>query len=445
MTFIAPYSTIYTMTPKTPTYSLAVSFALIFYVSSFPDNALAAQCGACQCAPAPNQDNNNPITEVTVNPEYRLDGGQASSIQVGTRVGVDFTPRDSNRRPTNIPVQPVWDCGSSPVSLRSLCPVAILVVTGPGQVTCNLSVSGVPANKTVSFKVGDGTGGSSGGTGTGVSGSSGDPANANEKACGRKDTSGKYVFCKTISGTETCVEKYSDPSECGGSSTCSVIETTECGTAGGILTKDPAAPAVKADNLGVLIADIFNWSLSVLGIAVFSIIIFSGAQWLLAGGNPGTIGKAKGRIWNAILGAILLLSAYVILKVINPDFVKQSTTLPPIKNQAQTGTGGTGQNPPAQAPVSGTQGASCTQDNECSGQLQCINNRCDFNAGAGTAGAPCSGSNQCSGQLRCFGSFTGTCFLPGNPGQRYGACINGQCDGQLKCADNKYGDKFCDF
>ena len=81
-------------------------------------------------------------------------------------------------------------------------------------------------------------------------------------------------------------------------------------------------------DLGDLIQKIFGWSLSVLGIAVFVMVFYAGFLWLTAAGNTSRIGEARSRITNAVFGAVLLLSSYLILYTINPDFVKCTFNLP---------------------------------------------------------------------------------------------------------------------
>src|SRR3989344_1854687 len=75
-------------------------------------------------------------------------------------------------------------------------------------------------------------------------------------------------------------------------------------------------------SLGDLIGQVFNYSIQILGLIVFIMILFSGFQWLFAGGNPGTIGKARARISQALLGAVILLASFLILNTINPDLIK---------------------------------------------------------------------------------------------------------------------------
>lgn len=93
-------------------------------------------------------------------------------------------------------------------------------------------------------------------------------------------------------------------------------------------------------NLGQLISQIFTWSLGILGISVFVMFFYSGFLWLTAAGNTSKVGEARGHMTNAVFGAILLLSSYLILYTINPDFVKNTVNLPGL------GTTTTGTNPP---------------------------------------------------------------------------------------------------
>lgn len=81
-------------------------------------------------------------------------------------------------------------------------------------------------------------------------------------------------------------------------------------------------------NLGGLIQQIFAWSLGILGISLFVMFFYSGFLWLTAAGNTSKIGEARTHMTNAVFGAILLLSSYLILYTINPDFVKNTVNLP---------------------------------------------------------------------------------------------------------------------
>jgi len=87
-------------------------------------------------------------------------------------------------------------------------------------------------------------------------------------------------------------------------------------------------PTEGLQTFGELFTFIFAWSLRLLGIAVFVRIFYAGILWFTAAGNTAKVTDAKGKMTNAILGAILLLSAYLILYTINPDLVGGTWTLP---------------------------------------------------------------------------------------------------------------------
>lgn len=78
----------------------------------------------------------------------------------------------------------------------------------------------------------------------------------------------------------------------------------------------------NAQDLGQFINSIYIWSIGIVGLAVFIQFIRAGLTYLLAAGNASTTGKAKEMMQHAVLGAILLLSAYLILNVINPDLTQ---------------------------------------------------------------------------------------------------------------------------
>ena len=73
---------------------------------------------------------------------------------------------------------------------------------------------------------------------------------------------------------------------------------------------------------GEFIKQIYTFSISIVGILVFVQFLRGGWLYLMAAGNVGNVAKAKSLMINAIVGAIILFSAYLILYVINPDLVR---------------------------------------------------------------------------------------------------------------------------
>lgn len=65
---------------------------------------------------------------------------------------------------------------------------------------------------------------------------------------------------------------------------------------------------------------LYAWIGSVVGIIAVLIMVYSGVQISMAGGDTGVVEKAKNRIMEAILGLIVLFLAGLILYTINPGF-----------------------------------------------------------------------------------------------------------------------------
>lgn len=106
----------------------------------------------------------------------------------------------------------------------------------------------------------------------------------------------------------------------------------------------PAAHAaiglpVFSGGFGDFIRQIYNFAIAMVGIAVFIQFLRAGLSYLYAAGNAGETMHAKEMMQNAIMGAILLLSAYLILNVINPDLTNVSLfSLPSVSPSATTTT-----------------------------------------------------------------------------------------------------------
>lgn len=95
-----------------------------------------------------------------------------------------------------------------------------------------------------------------------------------------------------------------------------------------ILPSASQPPFVQPKDLGELAVSLYKWSLRIIGLAVLIVFFIGLFMQLTAAGLPVQVGQAKSLMTNAAMGAALLLAAYVILNTINPDFVKQSGTLP---------------------------------------------------------------------------------------------------------------------
>jgi len=68
--------------------------------------------------------------------------------------------------------------------------------------------------------------------------------------------------------------------------------------------------------LSGLINGIANWLTGLIGLVVVLIIIIAGVQMIASAGNPEAIKAARGRLTNAIIGLVTLLSMRLILTLI---------------------------------------------------------------------------------------------------------------------------------
>jgi len=80
-----------------------------------------------------------------------------------------------------------------------------------------------------------------------------------------------------------------------------------------ISIEDVASGSYDTDlTLSSVIGSIIQIALGLLGIILLVIIIYSGFEWMTAGGNSDKVESAKTRMINAVIGLILILAAYAI-------------------------------------------------------------------------------------------------------------------------------------
>jgi len=70
------------------------------------------------------------------------------------------------------------------------------------------------------------------------------------------------------------------------------------------------------------ISYIYEWGISLGGIAVFIMLVWAGIEYLTSAGDPGKMRSAIKRIKSSILGLALLLTSWLILNTINPQLVR---------------------------------------------------------------------------------------------------------------------------
>jgi TRAP-type C4-dicarboxylate transport system permease small subunit len=89
-------------------------------------------------------------------------------------------------------------------------------------------------------------------------------------------------------------------------------------------------PGYSSYNLSSYLQWVFAFAISIAGILAVLMIVIGGIQYITAYGNPNQIENAKNRIYQALLGLLLAISAWLILNTINPDLIKGVLNITPI-------------------------------------------------------------------------------------------------------------------
>ena len=82
----------------------------------------------------------------------------------------------------------------------------------------------------------------------------------------------------------------------------------------------PDSPNVK-----VVLVNIVSWMLEILGLITFIAFIISGGQYLMASGNDKMIETAKKNMTYSVIGIIVALSGFVIIRAIDMALRATST------------------------------------------------------------------------------------------------------------------------
>lgn len=115
----------------------------------------------------------------------------------------------------------------------------------------------------------------------------------------------------------------------------------------------------SATELGQLVGIFYSYALEIAGLCVFLVVVYAGFSYMfgeVSGGSAQTI------VQNAVIGLVLLYSAYIILSAISCDLVGSSGCSSNISSSTPTSGGGAASpfsgaaQPPAQQPLPTFQG-----------------------------------------------------------------------------------------
>lgn len=206
---------------------------------------------------------------------------------------------------------------------------------------------------------------------------------------------------------------------------------------------------------GAFIANFYQFALMIGGVLAFGIIVYGGVKYMASAGNPSGQSDAKEWIWAALLGLLLLVGAYFILSVVNPQLL--NLNLPTLTSVDLTSVsvpgGGTGTGSPSgagkcQAPTTGN----CTVANlqqTCLGSNAALFGAICANESGGAASIK-SGTDYCNGpngqkesvSIGLFQVNLTNSWKQNVDGQNCGNAFQGQavsCSGKGPCTTGSHG------
>lgn len=87
------------------------------------------------------------------------------------------------------------------------------------------------------------------------------------------------------------------------------------------------APNLPLEALQGVVSELYTYSLKIVGLCVFVMFLLAGIGYILPDSfRPSQLNDQVGIIKDAVIGLVLLFSAYLILNTINPDLVGGGTT-----------------------------------------------------------------------------------------------------------------------
>ena len=198
--------------------------------------------------------------------------------------------------------------------------------------------------------------------------------------------------------------------------------------------------------------------LGLAGLFALIQIVRGGIQRAVSGGNPSAVGEANDMIWQAILGLVLALSAYLILNTINPDLVnlkfapldiRIAPPIGPIENPEQKRPGlgqqcsiGIGCESPLECSVS-TSPPTCKQSSVPNNEKPGLNQSCSPVIGCRTQTPALVCEQIGTGEDAFFECIERTQLLGQNQICNSQINLNGGCRPELRCKLTSLGRSTC--
>ncbi|MEZ4156623.1 MAG: pilin [Candidatus Paceibacterota bacterium] len=127
-------------------------------------------------------------------------------------------------------------------------------------------------------------------------------------------------------------EDEATPQEANADAVDAAAKTTPDGTVDLIVDIPGTGGSVNAhQGLGNYINIIYRWAIGIGALLALAIIVFAGVRYVASAGKPAVQADAKGWIFDAIIGLVLLIGAAVLLYTINPRILNIGSSDEPIR------------------------------------------------------------------------------------------------------------------
>ena len=87
-----------------------------------------------------------------------------------------------------------------------------------------------------------------------------------------------------------------------------------------------AATGLGKSDIRWTAARVVQIGLGLLGILATVLIVYAGFKWMTAAGNEEQAGEAKKIMYQAVIGLVIIMSAYSIVRFVLPSLFKATTT-----------------------------------------------------------------------------------------------------------------------
>jgi hypothetical protein len=88
--------------------------------------------------------------------------------------------------------------------------------------------------------------------------------------------------------------------------------------------QDPGGDADTA--LANIVGNIIDGALALIGLVLLAMLVWGGFDWMMAGGEPGKVTTAKGKITNSIIGLVIIFLAYAITNYVIEALIKATAS-----------------------------------------------------------------------------------------------------------------------